>query len=200
MQVIPPDVVEPAVHGVDFAGHDAFHRNMDHVVDEDPENQERAAERHDRVIVGPIALDRQAGQGKPEEHGPAVTQKDVPGLLHPEVIGKEPQPRADDGHRQPAEACLLGLKCHHAHEEGQQNSQPRRQPVHPVEEVKRVGDPHDPEQCDQHVGGFPDRSGRKEREHFAGIDDQPGRAHLRGQLIPGPELPGIIHDADHQEQ
>ena len=94
MQMILSDIVQPLSHGSDFSGDDTLHGNMDHVIDEYAENQQRIAEGYDRTGVRPIALHGQTGQCEADERGTAIAQKDHSRPDTSKIIRKKPEARA----------------------------------------------------------------------------------------------------------
>ena len=88
VEVISPGIRDPVAEAAHLSREDARHRDVSHVVDEDPEDQDRCADVDD-VVLGPVALDCQGSESEPEESAAGVTQKDKRRPLAPKVEGEE---------------------------------------------------------------------------------------------------------------
>src|SRR5207244_1667228 len=93
---------------------------------------------------------REARQSEADEAGPAVAEEDR-GTARAEVVGQEPETRADERRRQEHEVPLPGLERHDAEEDPGDDAEPRRQAIHAVEELDRVRDRQEPEHGEDHV-------------------------------------------------
>ena len=182
MKVVFPHIVEPFLDGVHFPCRYPLHRNMDHIVDEHAEDEERITERDDWTMIRPIPFHGETGKCESQEGRPPVSKKNDGRLTPSKIVGKKSDPCPDDRDGEPAQSRLIRFKRHRAHESSDENGKPRGQPIHAVEKIEGVRDPDDPEQRQHDIRHIADWAAWKQRQNLARRDDDSCRRQLSDQL------------------
>src|SRR5688572_11998833 len=101
MEMVFAHVVEPFLNGSDFPCRHPFHGDVDHVIDEHTEDEQRIAERDDRTMIRPIPFDGETGQRKSEKGCPTVSKKNHGRLAPTKIVWKKSDPGPNDGDGEP---------------------------------------------------------------------------------------------------
>jgi hypothetical protein len=194
--VVPPSLGDPAARQEpgqrDERGVEDGHQHEQHGQDQHSGHAPR--------VVAALVDQAHAGQEEAGEQAARVAHED---LRRGEVADQEAGQGADErGHDRGAAPVAVD------HEEGEPEAAGDRrhaagQPVHVIEQVDRVGDPHDPEEGDQdvehRVRGQPQHEPELDQE--TPQDDLGHQLHRRGQrpdVVPQPNGGGC--QRDHEER
>jgi hypothetical protein len=179
------------------AGEFAEDHDKERIKDRDQQDQDRNGEyRKEAPRPSPHWIRAQqcrTGQKEPDEHRAAVTHEDR-GRVR--VVHQESHERGgEDGEQESVGRLPI------AHEAGREEGggdrgDARRQPVHVVEQVDRIGDADQPDERDRHVEHGCLRPGQREPE---GNHDR--RSHdLADQLLVRLEADQIVQQPDQEQE
>src|SRR2546425_4746709 len=76
VHVVLPNILQVLLYSPDLSQINPLERSMDHIVDEDAEDQDGRTDGHDGIVIGPIPFDGQAGEGEAQERAAGVSQED----------------------------------------------------------------------------------------------------------------------------
>ena len=72
MDMIGTHIIDPLPEIFHLAGDDALYADIGHIVDQDPENENRGCKRYDGIVVSPGSLNGQSRKDEPDEGAPGV--------------------------------------------------------------------------------------------------------------------------------
>ena len=134
-------------------------------------------------------------QQEPQRQAPAVAQVDRRRII---VVPQEPQQRPRHRNRGKRQAPVAIHQRRDEGRAGRHQRQPRRQPVHPVDQVHRIGAPHQPHHRPDDRQPRSEVKPRHARQLDSAHNRQPARHRFARQLLPGLQPPDIVHDPDRE--
>ena len=200
VDVVGAHVVDPVPEAFHLAGDDALDADVSHVVDQNPEDQDRRGERDDGIVIGPSRLDGERRKHEAEEGASRVAEEDRSLSLRSqaEVERQKPQAASQHADGDPAHERLVGLKGHQPHEKRDDRRHPGGQTVHAVDEVHRIGEADDPEDGQHGIEAVAQGGAlREEVKDDAVTDQDQDRDHLDEQFVPRRDVPPVVDQADH---
>ncbi len=169
--------------------------DVGHIKEHHPEDEQGHQKSFYGIYPVPLSQYSQAGEGKPDEDAPRVSEEDGGRLVGEQVVGEKAEAPPHEAEAQEHEEGLIGLKSDQADEERGDRPKPRRQPVHSVEEVEGVGDADDADEGENDLDRISQETGRKKGKAHTGIYDQGAGEELAGQLQPGGDAPRVVDEA-----
>src|SRR2546426_10235028 len=138
VHVVLPNILQVLLYRPDLSQINPLERSMDHIVDEDAEDQDGRTDGHDGIVIGPIPFDGQAGEGEAQERAAGVSQEDCRRSLRSEVVGKKDQAGADQRDGNPGQGRLVGLERNNPEKKAMMIAMPVASPSIPSKKLNAL--------------------------------------------------------------